>query len=623
MQTDHSAYDVFLPALFVSSSYRLATLSTEHLPSILIYIAIMELYESLPLSANGSCFRLLELDFDSNGGDADEGTIHATMNTYNFADAPQYKALSYTWGGQDGLSKIKLNNTLFPVTPNLLAALEQLRLNQSKKDKSKFWIDAICIDQSDNMEKSHQVMRMKDIYANAVEVIIWIGRPNEFTGFAFDTFERFSTDDGTQDASAAYKAITDTVDERRTAIQNFIERPYFGRVWVIQEVAAAKIATIHCGSFLIDFKVLHLAMMRMTGSGFYPFSVFAQNVIHLGHWRRSFLEMDAEGREETLDLRIFMDSRDREATHLSDKIFSLRGITHEKLAEGIAVDYSKSTERVYTDFAKNMLNVRPYLRILSSVSLQHRSMSSLCLPSWVPDWSQQIHLGCIINRYYRFGPQKLFCAAGTTTPRLTVSDFSDTIFIEGIRLDTVSSVIPVMSLLKAEDENSISVTETSLRKTAAEITSVETYPFTGEPFWRALFRTLTTDRTAFSSRIDDDYRAKFLSSFTDWELDEGQKLPAAAWAEVSKTIGQIIESKDLFVTTKGYLGLSQEGFRVGDAVCIFLGGEVPFLLREEMAPNYGSFQFLSECYVHGVMDGEVLRDVDMAEGYQLEEFSIE
>jgi hypothetical protein len=66
----------------------------------------------------------------------------------------------------------------------------------------------------------------------------------------------------------------------------------------------------------------------------------------------------------------------------------------------------------------------------------------------------------------------------------------------------------------------------------------------------------------------------------DWKLDEGQKLPATAWAEVSKTIEQIIEPKHLFVTTKEYLGLSQEGFKVGDVVCIFLGGEVPFLLIE-------------------------------------------
>jgi hypothetical protein len=317
-----------------------------------------------------------------------------------------------------------------------------------------------------------------------------------------------------------------------------------------------------------------------------------------------------------------MDSRDRDATNFRDKVFSLRGITNEKLAEGITIDYDKSPERVYTDFAKNMLNVRPYLRILSSVSLQYRTTSSLHLPLWVPDWSQQIHLGCILNRYYRFDPQKLFCAAGTTTPRVTISESSGTIGMEGLRFDSVSRIIPVMPLLKAKDENSISVTEISLREMAAEITSLETYPFTGEPFWRAFFRTLTTDRTEFSPRIDEDYRAKFLSSFSDWKLNEGQKLPAEAWAEVSKTIGQIIEYKDMFLSTQGYLGLSKEGFQVGDVVCIFLGGEVPFLLRESMPPNGGRFQFISECYVQGVMDGEALGNLEVAEGNHLEPFLI-
>jgi hypothetical protein len=195
--------------------------------------------------------------------------------------------------------------------------------------------------------------------------------------------------------------------------------------------------------------------------------------------------------------------------------------------------------------------------------------------------------------------------------------------MEGIRLDTVSRIIPVMALLKAKDENSISVTETSIREMAAEIASLGTYPLTGEPFWIAFFRTLTTDRTAFSPRIDEDYRAKFLSSFIDWKLTESQKLPTEAWAKVSKTIGQIIEYKDMFLTTQGYLGLSQEGFQVGDAVCIFLSGEVPFLLRESMSPNGGRFHLLSECYVHGVMDGEALSSLDITGGNHLEPFLID
>jgi hypothetical protein len=585
--------------------------------------AAMEVYERLSLPSDGSSFRLLELDFDSDSASADVATIHATMGVYHFDNAPQYEAISYTWGAQGKPKNIKLNCQSFPVAPNLIDALHQLRLNQSKdgKHKRKLWVDAICINQADNKDKSHQVMRMREIYANAVEVLIWIGNADNLSPLAFDTLERFSADDGTQGGSATYQDILSTVKERKTAIQLLIERPYFGRVWVVQEVVVAKEATVHCGSFSMPFKLLYLAMMRMTGSGFYPFSIFAQNVIHLGNWRRSFLEIDAD-REDSLDLRIFMDSRDRDATILSDKVYALRGITNDKLAEGIIVDYDKSTERVYTDFANYLLGIRPYLRVLSSVSVQHRKTSTLRLPSWVPDWSQPIHLGCILNRYYRFSATKLFCAAGNTTPRLTRSESSDTICLEGLCLDTISRVIPIIPLLKVKDETSISVTEASLREMAAEVISLETYPFTGEPSWRAFFRTVTTDRTAFSSRIDEDYRSKFLGSFRDWNLNEGATLPAEAWAEVSKTIWEIIEYKAMFLTSRGYLGMGQEGLKAGDFVCIFLGGEVPFLLRRIEDYSIDRFQFLSECYAHGVMDGEAMIDMDATEKH-LVTFSIE
>jgi len=59
-----------------------------------------------------------------------------------------------------------------------------------------------------------------------------------------------------------------------------------------------------------------------------------------------------------------------------------------------------------------------------------------------------------------------------------------------------------------------------------------------------------------------------------------QNLPAKAWTEVSKGIATIIEDKNMFLTERGYLGLGQEGFQIGDVVCVFTGGEVPFLLSE-------------------------------------------
>ena len=114
-----------------------------------------------------------------------------------------------------------------------------------------------------------------------------------------------------------------------------------------------------------------------------------------------------------------------------------------------------------------------------------------------------------------------------------------------------------------------------------------------------------------------------MAAFGDWKLNDeglGQNLPARAWAEVSKGISAIIEDKDMFLTTRGYLGLGHEGFRIGVVVCIFVGGEVPFLLRQVIAPHNRRFQLLSECYVHGVMDGEAMNN---PESNRLEPFFIE
>ena len=197
----------------------------------------------------------------------------------------------------------------------------------------------------------------------------------------------------------------------------------------------------------------------------------------------------------------------------------------------------------------------------------------------------------------------------------------DQVSIEGIHLDTVAHVIPIKSILNGQNSESLFVNTTILRKLSADITSQATYPFTGEPFWAAFFRTLTADRTALSPRIHAEYRAKFLSLFNDFELNDSgvpHNLPEQAWAEISKGIGAIIEDKDMFVTTSGRLGLSQEGFAIGDVVCVFCGGEVPFMLRARSHDE--KFEFLSECYVHGAMDGEALRNIEL---HQLKLFVLE
>lgn len=93
-----------------------------------------------------------------------------------------YEALSYVWGSQACDLEITCNNRPFYVTTNCLLALRYLR----KKAKARFlWVDAICIDQSSNEERGHQVELMGKIYKYASNVIIWLGEPQPGTRRAF------------------------------------------------------------------------------------------------------------------------------------------------------------------------------------------------------------------------------------------------------------------------------------------------------------------------------------------------------------------------------------------------------------------------------------------------------
>ena len=90
--------------------------------------------------------------------------------------AAEYEALSYAWGDGTLTLPVLVNGLIFQVTTNLFHALQNLR---RKNDARTVWIDAICIDQKNNEEKSQQVGNMMAIYKAATRVVIWLGRYSE------------------------------------------------------------------------------------------------------------------------------------------------------------------------------------------------------------------------------------------------------------------------------------------------------------------------------------------------------------------------------------------------------------------------------------------------------------
>jgi hypothetical protein len=100
--------------------------------------------------------------------------ISCDLITLDLRTAPEYEALSYEWGCPPSASNqytIQINSRLMVITRNLWLALYELR---DRRKPRTLWIDALCINQLDVLERSCQVSRMGDIYSQAITVVAWI-----------------------------------------------------------------------------------------------------------------------------------------------------------------------------------------------------------------------------------------------------------------------------------------------------------------------------------------------------------------------------------------------------------------------------------------------------------------
>ncbi|KUJ11247.1 HET-domain-containing protein, partial [Mollisia scopiformis] len=101
--------------------------------------------------------------------DAD-GRIRCRLDHASLINAPAYAALSYCWGDPTPVKSIVINDVEVEIGPNLESALRCLQ----SRGYDRLWVDAICINQQDNVEKSQQLLWMGSIYRRATRVAAWV-----------------------------------------------------------------------------------------------------------------------------------------------------------------------------------------------------------------------------------------------------------------------------------------------------------------------------------------------------------------------------------------------------------------------------------------------------------------
>jgi hypothetical protein len=164
-----------------------------------------------PLKSADFSIRLLEVYPDE-----ENGPIQVRLWESRAPGAGQYRCLSYMWGAPSGdMFEIMLNECVFRVRENLY---HFLRTAGQRFPNTPLWIDAISINQEDDVEKGKQVSRMADIYVGATETLIWLGNDPQ-VGSALEWVGSGSWDWSSKAASAS--------------LERLYADPYWNRMWVL------------------------------------------------------------------------------------------------------------------------------------------------------------------------------------------------------------------------------------------------------------------------------------------------------------------------------------------------------------------------------------------------------
>jgi hypothetical protein len=328
-----------------------------------------------------------------------------------------YQALSYTWGDGTRKAPISINGHDFLVTTNLEDALRHLRCSTHSESTMQvpFWIDAICVNQEDSNERDAQARRMKSIYERAARVIIWLGKYNEPTDetLCLD-LSRWHIDGVEENSEAMARSalvlavllkeegdlrqrqkfqspdilmrLEDCVHTENLQVWvqlwRLFHRPWFERLWIIQELAVSRKAIVRWGNLQAPWPTLEKAAQFILRPGEVVLTPHIRRLFPLlGAHRITQVALKSMYNFDTRNvLTILHSTQNNKCSDPRDRLYAIQGIVDDN--QDIEIDYSIPVQQVYRDWAEKRMKRTWTLQIFSACA---DSSGRGDLPSWVPD----------------------------------------------------------------------------------------------------------------------------------------------------------------------------------------------------------------------------------------------
>ena len=578
-----------------------------------------------------------------------DGQVSYTLSHLSLDEKPQYEALSYTWcdeTGDAGLNmSIIVDGHAIPVTKNLEAALSQLFTDEDEKT---LWVDALCINQADVLERNEQVGKMKIVYQEAIGVVTWLGPEYDESRNAFKLLRSFLKNgikktvyDGTEPADL-HEAAPESVVKDTHAVIKLFNRQYWQRSWVVQEVSLAKRVTFHCGSESMSWEDMKRILQALSKEMLFISDAFFSTAVGhllshlLSNGPNQVVRKDKVGEEELTTLhQVLIRHRLKKAADPRDKIYSLLGIIPPDIQARVPVDYSLEPRILFQNVATFIVIEEKDIRILA----ENKTPSDhKVLPSWVPNWAN-VNIADKIRIDRHNYPHNSFNASGAVTTAEAYFLSNNVLRVKGIRLGTITAVGMVMPDFIDEEFKFTSVFDTlyewwllfystGRRDIIGRHSFVDIVNF--DSFYQPISHlgpenikeieetTLTNIKIAFS--IYKQWDHTLLPTLGDLETPVTESEKRKAEVNIWYTAPSCRKRKFIVVDGKE-CGIGPQGVEVGDHIVVVLGCLVPIILRERKEEEDGGYRNMGDAFLPGYMEGKALKDVENGtrafEGFEL------
>ena len=390
-------------------------------------------------------------------------TIECDSKPSSLDDRPRYEALSYVWGPPDDGYEILLNGHPFTVRKNLDHALRKLRY--AKRPRI-MWIDTLCINQEDKDERASQVLLMRKVYRSVTRVLIWFTDERGNSGAALKVLKsvrEMTTSVFNRDVEPSQSDITkvrkllNTDSLARESLpyvyEDFLAQEWWGRAWVIQEVAISSRAMVVVGTDELEWSSMIDTFALVLLSGVNPRVGRLLNSIHHNSILTSLTIHELRRMVEQASLpslSTLVAANRHGSTDPRDQVYAYLGLAKSIDGPLLKPDYSdsKSPLAVFVDLIEHALKSEKCLDII--YMSQDPTLNDL--PSWCPDWTQpprsrwalgpESHSAPapLVSNFALIGLDNAWRACGDTSPNASLVHMPPTLTCKGLLIDEIEVV---------------------------------------------------------------------------------------------------------------------------------------------------------------------------------------